>query len=181
MDVSPKLGQYMLKGWVRYTYFTNWTSQRTCTQVLTDIICANCGSVPKMRSPTGTTPVVELCVNCDDDSPKPQERAPNRDSITSSDLSSLATVSRTSTPPTEVSSTLSSPTFALPVDTEAMLRRRQQSDRASTEIGNRLLKGWAMLADECPNESCFGVPLVRPPKPGGGKDPRQVRCSHLTS
>jgi len=78
-----------------------------------------------------------------------------------------------STPPTEVSSTLSSPTFAVPVDTEEILRRRQQSDRASTEIGNRLLKGWAMLADECPGETCFGVPLVRPPKPGGGKDPRK--------
>jgi len=30
-----------------------------------------------------------------------------------------------------------------------------------------------MLAEECPNESCFGVPLVRPPKAGGGKDPRK--------
>jgi len=30
-----------------------------------------------------------------------------------------------------------------------------------------------MLADECPNAECYGVPLVRPPKPGGGKDPRK--------
>lgn len=34
-----------------------------------------------------------------------------------------------------------------------------------------------MLAEECPNERCFGVPLVRPPKPGGEKDPRKVRRS----
>ena len=61
-----------------------------------------------------------------------------------------------------------------PVDTDTILRRRQQSDRASIEIGNRLLKGWAMLADECPGADCYGVPLVRPPKPGGGRDPRKV-------
>jgi uncharacterized Zn finger protein (UPF0148 family) len=54
------------------------------------------------------------------------------------------------------------------------VRRRQQSDQASSEIGKRLLKGWAMLAEECPGLRCYGVPLVRPPKPGGGKDPRKV-------
>lgn len=151
-------------------------SQPSWIQVLTDNICTTCRSIPKMRSPNGTSPVVELCVNCDDDTPKTQERAPNRDeSITSSDATSL-NMSRTSTPPTEISSTLSSPTFALPADTEESLRRRRQSDMASTEIGNRLLKGWAMLGDECPRETCFGIPLVRPPKPGGGKDPRKV-CS----
>ena len=69
---------------------------------------------------------------------------------------------------------MESPLLQPVVDTEMILRRRQQSDRASTEIGNRLLKGWAMLADECPNIECYGVPLVRPPKPGGGKDPRKV-------
>jgi len=28
-----------------------------------------------------------------------------------------------------------------------------------------------MLAEECPNDTCYGVPLVRPPKAGGEKDP----------
>ena len=32
-----------------------------------------------------------------------------------------------------------------------------------------------MLADECPNDTCFGVPLVRPPKVGGDISPRKVR------
>lgn len=98
-------------------------------------------------------------------------------------------MSRASTPPTEISSGLSSPTFALPVETAESVRRRQQSDAASAEIGKRLLKvhnviffscaflknlkGWAMLADECPNSRCFGVPLVRPPL-AGGKDPKKV-------
>lgn len=69
---------------------------------------------------------------------------------------------------------VSSPTFALPVETAESLRRREQSDAASSEIGKRLLKGWAMLAEECPNVICYGVPLVRPPKAGGGKDPRMA-------
>jgi len=163
LDVPPQLGQLMLQGWV-----------------LTDIVCAKCRELPKMRSPNGRTPVVELCVNCDsgnDSSNVAPNRVANRRSVaslSSDPNSSLSlTMSGRSTPPTEVSSTLSSPTFAIPVDTEEILRRRQQSDRASTEIGSRLLKGWAMLADECPSDTCFGVPLVRPPKLGGGKDPRK--------
>lgn len=89
-------------------------------------------------------------------------------------VSSSSRPSRASTPPTEFSSTLSSPTFAPPVETAESIRRRQQSDTASAEIGKRLLKGWAMLAEECPNSRCFGVPLVRPPKAGGGKDSKKV-------
>lgn len=69
-----------------------------------------------------------------------------------------------------------SPEFELPPESEASRRRREQSDRASSEIGKRLLKGWAMLAEECPNTDCYGVPLVRPPSSSPGiKDPRMVR------
>jgi hypothetical protein len=89
-------------------------------------------------------------------------------------LSPSTHYSRSSTPPTEESHDLSSPTFALPEETEESIRRRQQSDFASAEIGNRLLKGWAMLADECPRSTCYGIPLVRPPKSGRDKDPPKV-------
>jgi Sjogren's syndrome/scleroderma autoantigen 1 (Autoantigen p27) len=82
--------------------------------------------------------------------------------------------SRVSTPPTEISDALSSPTFAPPPNPQELARRRAQSDMASAEIGKRMLRGWAMLAEECPNDSCYGVPLVRPPMAGGGKDPRKV-------
>lgn len=91
---------------------------------------------------------------------------------------SSSRLTRTSTPPTDYSSTLSSPTFAPPPETEESIRRRQQSDVAAAEIGTRMLKGWAMLAEECPNASCYGVPLVRPPKEGTQKDPRKV-CGSL--
>ncbi|KAJ7744524.1 hypothetical protein DFH07DRAFT_834621 [Mycena maculata] len=152
-DVSEILGQYMLKGWV-----------------LTDRRCPTAGcSVPLMRSPTGRTPVVHFCASCDGgpDSIRPQ--VPD----SSASVSSSSHFSRSSTPPTEVSSTLSSPVFAPPPLTEESRRRAEQSDAASSAIGQRLLKGWAMLAEECPNVRCFGVPLVRPPKAGGEKDPRK--------
>ena len=33
-----------------------------------------------------------------------------------------------------------------------------------------------MLVEECPNSTCYGIPLMRPPKVGG-KDPRKVGAS----
>ena len=143
-----------------------------------------------MRSPSG--PTVHFCANCDaapststapsiwpnpfvqNDSPPTRINPSYVDEKSSVSSMSSATPSRTSTPPTEVSQAPSSPTFAPPVDMAEVLRRRQQSDMASAEIGRRMLKGWAMLADECPNPNCYGIPLVRPPKAGGEKDPRKV-------
>jgi len=149
--VSDILGQYMLKGWV-----------------LTDKTCpAPSCSVPLMRSPNGRSPVVHFCARCDggpDSARHPTAQVPG----SSVSVSSSSHCSRSSTPPTEVSSTLS---FVLPAETEESRQRREQSDAASAAIGQRLLKGWAMLADECPNARCFGVPLVRPPKAGGDQNP----------
>lgn len=135
-----------------------------------------------MRSPNGQTPVIHFCVSCDGDpSQAPAQPSVQRRSSQISNVTTASThlsASRTSTPPTDIPSDIDSPPLHPIIDTDAILRRRQQSDRASTEIGNRLLKGWAMLADECSNPECYGVPLVRPPKPGGGKDPRKV-CYRL--
>ncbi|KZO89726.1 hypothetical protein CALVIDRAFT_543330 [Calocera viscosa TUFC12733] len=74
-----------------------------------------------------------------------------------------------STPPTTPPSR--SPSLpALPDPSPLTLQRRAQSDLASQRIGDRLLKGWAMLGEECPNDTCWGVPLVR--KPGRAKGGR---------
>ncbi|KAG1874520.1 hypothetical protein DFJ58DRAFT_650922 [Suillus subalutaceus] len=155
VDVSSKLGEYMIKGWV-----------------LTDTTCPSpaCRGVPLMRSPNNGSPVTHFCVNCNG----PQQSTSTQSNSSSTDSSSTyESNSRPSTPPTELSSALSSPTFAPPIDTEETIRRRQQSDQASAEIGKRLLKGWAMLGEECPNIRCYGVPLVRPPKGGEERDPRK--------
>ena len=103
---------------------------------------------------------------------QPQYIEPTSASLSNS--SSESYTSRTSTPPTDISEAQSSPTFAPPPETIETRRRREQSDRASSEIGKKLLKGWAMLAEECPNETCYGVPLVRPPKSGIDKDLTKV-------
>lgn len=163
-------------------------------QILTDRSCPKLGChIPLMRSPNGMTPTTHYCANCDDIkacreafvlfwrflidilAARSLISLPSEQPQTSPSISSYSHHSRSSTPPTEFSSTLSSPIFAPPIETPESLRRRQQSDTASSEIGKRLLKGWAMLAEECPNVECFGVPLVRPPMTGGGKDPRKAR------
>lgn len=60
------------------------------------------------------------------------------------------------------------------VETEATRHRREQTDRASVEIGRRLLQGWTMLGDECPNDDCYYAPLVRRPKSAGEEEPKKV-------
>ena len=86
--------------------------------------------------------------------------------------------SPSSTPPTEYSEITNLSAFELPPETDEVRQRREQSDRASSEIGKKLLKGWAMLGEECPSDGCYGVPLVRPPKIGGVLDPRKV-CERM--
>lgn len=155
----------MLKGWV-----------------LTDRSCKSPAcSVPLMRSPNGRTPIIHFCANCDETPGAPRTKSTMNTSDSASSVTSDSRFSRSSTPPTEVSSALSSPVFAPPAEPEESRHRRQQSDTASAEIGKRLLKGWAMLGDECPNTRCYGVPLVRPPKAGGEKDPRKecVICGRV--
>ncbi|KAI0321884.1 hypothetical protein OF83DRAFT_133147 [Amylostereum chailletii] len=158
VDVSSKLGEYMLKGWV-----------------LTDKQCPTKGCrVPLMRSPNGISPQTWFCANCEGNGSAEAAPLSSVSNLPSSpSMTSSTHYSRPSTPPTEVSSTLSSPTFAPPMETEELLQRRHQSDIASSEMARLLLKGWAMLAEECINPTCYGIPLVRPPKAGGEKDPRK--------
>ncbi|KAF9498418.1 hypothetical protein BDN71DRAFT_1503855 [Pleurotus eryngii] len=159
---ANELGGYMLQGWI-----------------LTDRTCPTSGCKwPLLRSPKDQS---SFCANCD---VKPGQSALTTvlDTPTSSRPSSASHASRSSTPPTEVSMRADSPEFELSPESEASRRRREQSDRASSEIGKRLLKGWAMLAEECPNTDCYGVPLVRPPSSTPGiKDPRMecVVCTNV--
>ncbi|KZV75402.1 hypothetical protein PENSPDRAFT_681124 [Peniophora sp. CONT] len=137
---STQIAQWMAKGWV-----------------LTDQPCPSRGcGIPLLRSTDGT---VRFCVDCDKSPPTAASASAQSSTTSISDHPS-----RPSTPATSMSSTLSSPVFASPAETEESLRRRQQSDRASAEMAKLLLKGWAMLADECPSASCPRIPLMRPPK-----------------
>ncbi|KJA29979.1 hypothetical protein HYPSUDRAFT_32023 [Hypholoma sublateritium FD-334 SS-4] len=160
-DISQTLGDYMLKGWV-----------------LTDQPCPTPGcTVPILRSPRGRTPLTTFCVKCN----STENPALNMPETAASSTSAGSIHSPLSTPPTDFSIAPGSPTFIPLEETEQSRHRRAQSDQASSEIGKRLLKGWAMLGDECPNDTCYGVPLVRPPKSGAEKDPRKecVICGHV--
>jgi len=140
LDVPKGMSEYLLKGW-------NLTNEN----------CPNC-SMPMMRSPPHSGDNMLVCVNC-----KEPERGPED----SNEMLSVSTASDPfsggmSTPPTDVTPP-PSPPFVLPPPSEEMIRRRVQSDRASQEIGSRMLRGWTMLADECVNPTCYGIPLVRSP------------------
>ena len=164
-----------------------------CRQVLTDRICSKCSKVPLMRSPPSAAVEVHFCVNCDPApstgssanaaSAHPSRSVATRMPSTPQDVHSISStsnssgLSRSSTPPTEVSHAPDSPPLVPVMDTAELMRRRHQSDTASAEIGKRMLRGWAMLADECPNADCYGIPLVRPPKTGTTIDPRKASRS----
>jgi len=140
---------------------------------LTDSICPTpeC-CTPLMRAPIGRPPET-FCAKCDGGHMSNSTRIGKPDQNDTPSVSSASSVlqskrSRASTPPTDISSSRPhdprDEEFVLPPPTEEMLARRAQSDYASAEIGKKLLQGWAMLADECPNPTCYGVPLLRPPR-----------------
>ncbi|KAF8332805.1 uncharacterized protein EI90DRAFT_2917775 [Cantharellus anzutake] len=166
MDISRDIGTYMLQGWI-----------------LTNDACPKC-IYPLMRSPAARSPPETFCVNCDggptgSSSSQPIiAQASEEASAHAESASSSSHRSRASTPPTEVSEpphNAGDDFDPLPPPSEEVLQRRAQSDYASAEIGKLLLRGYAMLADECPNLTCYGVPLVRPPKtPDGGPSANKV-------
>ncbi|GAM25268.1 hypothetical protein SAMD00019534_084430 [Acytostelium subglobosum LB1] len=43
----------------------------------------------------------------------------------------------------------------------AFEKRMKKSDEVSAIMGQKLLMGWALLGDECPNNECSGTPLMR--------------------
>jgi uncharacterized Zn finger protein (UPF0148 family) len=136
---------------------------------MTDRACNACAN-PLMRSPRNQEPVKIVCVTCGEqgragrNNKFDQLKEPIKADRSSVSLSSDSlSVEEVSTAATDFSTELPVPDLPS-LDTEEMIRRRAQSDRASAEIGNLLLQGWTMLADECPRPKCYGVPLMRPPR-----------------
>lgn len=151
-------------------------------KILTDQACPQCGT-PHMRSPDksrlicvlenthmSSEGVVTLHIYCVVSVMMLLSAAGMSVDSAHSDRQS----SRPSTPPSSRSIDGDSSEFSLPPPSAEMLRRRQQSDLASSRIGQKMLQGYAMLADECQNIECFGVPLVRPPRRDGRVQARKV-------
>ena len=153
---------------------------------MTDQTCETCAN-PLMRTPN-LEPVKTICVACGERGEASSSSCPLSVSLKSkrssssrdSDTQSIADIS---TPATDLSRELTMPELPMPIiDTEESLRRRAQSDQASAVIGQRLLQGWTMLADECSRPTCYGVPLVRPPRSRDGliSDSRVCNSKLLT-
>lgn len=166
-------------------------------QVLTDETCSRKGcSVPLLRSPRGQLPKASFCANCDAHpisvnseqiclsylSQKVDFFSADSNRLLTSSVaggSSMTQFSEASVYQPDPSSTIIA--NSVNVTNNQALHRRQQSDAASAEMGRLLLKGWAMLADECPNAECYGIPLMRPPATGGQKDNRKVESEYLNT
>ncbi|TPX70888.1 hypothetical protein SpCBS45565_g01515 [Spizellomyces sp. 'palustris'] len=144
---SSRLGTYMLQGWV-----------------LTDEPCPVPGcNIPLVRSKDRAR---KLCVLCDDPrhphppptaTAKPdsnEERTSVVNGITEEEEEELANIlaeDRT-TQNNQVGET----------EDQAFARiRREQGNKASKLLGQKMLAGWTLLDENCPNNACYGVPLVR--------------------
>ncbi|KAG1351255.1 hypothetical protein G6F62_003039 [Rhizopus arrhizus] len=102
--------------------------------VMTNQICSVEGcSYPLMRSKDGST---SFCTHHD-----PLPNAPSK-------RSTLGLIQEST----------------IEVDELALQRqRREQSSKASQLIGQKMLQKWALLNENCPNDTCYAIPLIRHP------------------
>ncbi|KAJ3412839.1 hypothetical protein HDV05_000180 [Chytridiales sp. JEL 0842] len=136
---SSRLGQYMLQGWVMMA--------DTCP-------IPGCG-MPLMRTRDHSS---TKCVLCDD----PKNEFPVRNPALDANSSGQSSAERNGLGGLVNDAPASSPSEEEKQLAEAAAARREQSDRASRLIGQKLLSGWTMLADACDAPECMGgVPLMK--------------------
>ncbi|KAJ3022905.1 hypothetical protein HKX48_004949 [Thoreauomyces humboldtii] len=151
-----ELGTYMLRGWV-----------------MTDITCGNPGcNLPTVRSKDRVT---QMCVLCDDPRkpyPPVNLAAPApvvivSDSVVAPTLGQKAKEAaeedgedEDEDDDDELEALMLED---LPPTAHSLLtaERRAQGDIASKRIGQKMLQGWTLLDENCPTETCFGIPLMK--------------------
>ncbi|KAF9416037.1 hypothetical protein BGZ94_010312 [Podila epigama] len=74
---------------------------------------------------------------------------------------STETITSTATTPTTPTTTMTMPLSA--EELRVQEQRREQNERATRLIGQKMLQGWALLQDPCPNPGCNGVLLLQSP------------------
>eukprot|EP00613_Pedinella_sp_CCMP2098_P067127 CAMPEP_0171989848 /NCGR_PEP_ID=MMETSP0993-20121228/276622_1 /TAXON_ID=483369 /ORGANISM="non described non described, Strain CCMP2098" /LENGTH=554 /DNA_ID=CAMNT_0012642845 /DNA_START=72 /DNA_END=1736 /DNA_ORIENTATION=- len=146
---SAKMGELMLAGWAMLA--------ESCPN-------KGCPSMPLMRKRGAAQ---GLCVLCDPTFTK-SESAGDKGSGVSAAAAPAAAAALSSSQSTSLleSETLLSPTRTSKIlaaapkplsDTDWQKKR----NAVSAKMGEKLLAGWAMLADACPHPSCRGTPLMR--------------------
>ncbi|WVN90173.1 uncharacterized protein L203_105409 [Cryptococcus depauperatus CBS 7841] len=130
---------------------------------LTDLHCADCKTTPLMREPHAIAERenrerVQFCALCDG---RPEAR-------------SIATV-----PPTVTATNQTASVSMLgKIQPESIEKPENIGTDPAGSISALLLKGYSLLADNCPNATCRGIPLVGYPKrPDGTKDGRWMCVS----
>lgn len=96
----------------------------------------------------------QICVLCDDpDCPYPPPNTPENMEIASPHASHL-----TKEEEEELDMMMEESTAKASSDLpEEVQKRREQGERASKLLGQKMLAGWTLLDEECPNASCYGV------------------------
>ncbi|KAJ1929243.1 hypothetical protein IWQ60_001353 [Tieghemiomyces parasiticus] len=132
-QITTALSKYMLQGWV-----------------LTDQECTNGCGVPLVRKKDFSKTV---CVRCSD---------PNDESAPA-ESEKVGTAPGPDPPAEQALDVSPTPTAetAQPSEADRLLRRREQSERTVKAISQRMLEGYALLNDSCPNPDCYASPLVR--------------------
>ncbi|KAJ3157372.1 hypothetical protein HDU89_002786 [Geranomyces variabilis] len=144
-----ELGTYMLKGWV-----------------LTDTLCPNQGcNIPVVRKRDRSA---QLCVLCDDPDhpwlPVKRETVNEEVSVTVETTTAAAPESGASNILTaeeeaELDATLQDDLAR--EETADFEQRREQGNKASKLLGQKMLQGWTLLDAVCKTPTCIGIPLVR--------------------
>ncbi|CAG8654644.1 5174_t:CDS:2, partial [Paraglomus occultum] len=108
--------------------------------ILSDEVCPNKGcNVPLLRSKDNST---WLCARCDNNDSKPRS---------------------TTELPYQAYESFAPPVESIGMEQETSEEveerqlRRKQSQLAAQLIGERMLQGWTLLDEICPNETCYGA------------------------
>ncbi|KAI9102600.1 hypothetical protein DFS34DRAFT_591234 [Phlyctochytrium arcticum] len=139
-----RLGTYMLQGWV-----------------LTGDLCPTSGcKLPLVRTKDRSK---YLCVLCDD--PKAPELPISAKVATPQPVASKTVPAEKideNVPSAQEESELQALLDeSAPTDAALREERRKQGDQASKLLGQKMLAGWTLLDEICPNKSCYMIPLVR--------------------
>ncbi|KAJ1959204.1 hypothetical protein IWQ62_004704 [Dispira parvispora] len=145
-SVTRRMSEYMLKGWV-----------------LTDQECPNGCGVPLMRTKDHSE---TFCAGCVGNEANPQESGPGLQTGLTMSMSHVVP----DVPPEvieledlETSSDVQKELVASNAENlEASKVRREQSERTTQRLAEKMLQGWTLLGDACPNPRCIGTPLVQP-------------------
>ncbi|KAI8971355.1 hypothetical protein BDB01DRAFT_750284 [Pilobolus umbonatus] len=142
-EAAELLSTYLLKGWAMTAQVCGVES---CT-------------IPLMRSRDGATQFCTLHDTLPDSASKPTETPPPKSVDTEITNTLVPANTASSKPPNPLSFDL----FTSESELQLRRDRREQSSKASQLIGQKMLQRWTLMNDQCPNASCYAVPLVRNP------------------